>query len=139
MSAILPTFETKAARRIHPTMNKTLIFALLAPAVLQAAGTPPVDFARDIQPLLAARCLACHGPQRSAGNLALDTREKALKEGDTGNPGIVPGKPEASEVFLRLVTNDHSELMPRGGPLTPEQIAKIKQWINGGAPWSSPS
>ena len=139
MSVILPTFEKKAPWRTHHTMKISLISSLLAPAALQATGTPPVDFVRDIQPLLAARCVACHGPQRSAGNLALHTRETALKEGDSGSRGIVPGKPEESEVFLRLVTNDHSELMPRGGPLAPEQIAKIKLWISGGAPWSSPS
>ena len=120
-------------------MNKPLIFALLTPAALQSAETSSVDFARDVQPLLAARCVVCHGPQRSAGNLALHTRETALKVGDSGSPGIVPGKPEESEVFLRLVTNDHSEQMPRGGPLAPEQIVKIKQWISSGAPWSSPS
>lgn len=116
-----------------------LLLPFMASAALPAAEPTPVDFARDIEPLLSARCVACHRPQKAAGGLDLQTPGAALREGDSGSRGIVPGKPEQSEVFRRLVTSDHDDLMPRGGPLSPVEIARIKQWINTGAEWSSRS
>lgn len=119
-------------------MRTALFFTyLLAPTVHLLAT--PVDFTREVEPLLATRCVACHGPGRSAGGVALHSREAALRGGSSGSHTIVPGQPEQSELIRRLVTDDHDELMPRGGPLAPKEIAVIKQWIAEGARWQERS
>ncbi len=97
----------------------------------------PVDFARDVLPILAENCFACHGPDKGArrGDLRLDTKDEALR---TENPVIVPGKSAQSEFFKRLVTADKTDFMPplkSKKKLTAAQIETLKQWIDGGAPW----
>jgi mono/diheme cytochrome c family protein len=100
-----------------------------------ADSGPGVEFARDIQPVLAARCIGCHGPSRQEGGLRLDLRRRALEGGDHG-AGIVAGKSAESEVFLRLVSEDPRLRMPLGAaPLTPAEIARIRAWIDRGAVW----
>lgn len=104
-----------------------------------AGGSISYNF--QVRPILSDKCYACHGPdanKREAG-LRLDIQEeayKALKE----NPGahaIVPGKPNLSEVFLRISSTDTSIRMPPASgnlpALTPEEIAIIKTWIAEGA------
>ncbi len=119
-----------------------LVFAMLSPAV--AADTPAksrqttVDFARDIKPILAERCLECHGPEKGRDGFRLTDRATALGDTDRGTPAIVPGKPQASELLRRLTTTDLDERMPsrKKDPLTPREIAKLRQWIAEDVPWS---
>lgn len=108
--------------------------ALLA---LPALSWAEVDFNKEIRPILNDVCIACHGGVKRAGGLSLQFREEALKEGESGAHGIVPGKPEESEAFLRLITEEKSERMPKKAPrLQPQQIARMKQWIAEGAKWA---
>src|SRR6266446_6321137 len=58
---------------------------------LPPAASRPVDFAKDIQPILENSCLKCHCPEQAKGKLLLDTREHALKGGENG-PAILPGQ-----------------------------------------------
>src|SRR5690606_34102311 len=105
------------------------------------AGLPDVvDYNFHIRPILSDKCFACHGPDnntREAG-LRLDTKEgayHALSE----NPGmyaIVPGKPEESAVYHRLVTDDETYRMPPVSSnltLTDREINLITRWIEQGA------
>ena len=95
-----------------------------------------VDFSRDIQPLLAKRCLACHGPDTQEAGLRLDDRSGATKELDSGSRAIVPGQSAASEILARITSTDPDTQMPPEGPrLTPAEIAAISAWINDGAEW----
>lgn len=99
-----------------------------------------VSYNFDIRPILSDKCLACHGPdanKREAG-LRLDVAEeayKALKE----NPkmhAIVAGKPEASEVYLRIATTDTAKLMPPVSSnlkLSEREVSLIEKWIKQGA------
>ncbi len=111
------------------------VLLLAGPSVLLAA--PPVDFQRDVRPVLASHCFQCHGPDANTrkANLRLDRREDVLQSGV-----IVPGKPEQSELIRRIVTDDLSERMPpakvKKPALTAEQIDKLKQWIAQGAPYT---
>ena len=102
---------------------------LLPPAALA------VDFQRDIRPLLAKRCLACHGPDEHSrqANFRLDTRDGAL--GKTGgHAGIVPGDSARSRVIVRA--QDPERPMPPAGPrLTAGEIDLLKKWIDAGAPY----
>ena len=110
-----------------------------APAVVAPAPAAPaltVNFVRDIQPILESRCLECHNPDKVKGELLMHTAEALLKGGDSG-AGIVPGKPEASEILKRVVlAADHDDVMPpkkSGAPLTAQQSQALKQWISEGA------
>jgi mono/diheme cytochrome c family protein len=106
---------------------------LSAPAV---SAAEPVDFSRDIQPLLAKRCVACHGPDTQEAGLRLDDRAGATKELDSGSRAVVPGKATESEIIARITSTDPDIQMPPEGPrLTAAQIDSITRWINEGAKW----
>lgn len=95
-----------------------------------------VDFERDIQPILAARCLKCHGSGEAEASLKLNERASALEPLESGTTAIVPGNPAASELLRRVLSADESERMPPEGPaLDPSQIAKLRAWITTGANW----
>ncbi len=111
-------------------LRLSLAVALAAVAApLQAADAP--DFNRDVRPILADHCFACHGPDEKArkADLRLDVRKDALDS-------LAPGKPADSEVVRRLLSKDESEVMPPpkfGKPVTPEQVEILKRWIAAGA------
>jgi len=103
-----------------------------------AAHAAPVDFARDVQPLFAEHCLECHGPDDSQGGLVLTSRELALKALKSGAHGIVPGKPDQSEMIARLASDDPEEQMPppkhrAKHPVKARDIEVLRQWIAEGA------
>jgi hypothetical protein len=104
------------------------------------AKTPPVDFGRDIRPLLSDRCFQCHGPDsatREAG-LRLDVHDVAVAELDSGMTAIVPGQVDASELVARIDSEDESMRMPpmdSGKSLSDEERALLRRWIAEGAPY----
>lgn len=104
------------------------VFLVVSPSWLAAAE--PIDFARDIRPILSNNCFKCHGPATQKGKLRLDDRAMAIK-----SEAIVPGKPEASSIIERITAQDELRMPPPevGDALQPEQIAKLKQWIADGA------
>src|SRR5215470_2546235 len=88
----------------------TITIALFASTV----ADDKLDYSRDIRPILADKCFACHGPdakQRQAG-LRLDQRDEALKRLESDAVAIVPGQPEASALVRRVVSKDDDERMP---------------------------
>ncbi len=102
----------------------------------------PVNFAKEIRPILSDNCFACHGPddkQRKAG-LRLDTREGAFAKLKSGETALVAGKPDDSSLLFRIESDDDGLKMPppkSGKTLTPQQIALVRRWIEQGATWSS--
>ncbi len=93
----------------------------------------PIDYNKQIKPIFAARCKACHGVLKQEGSLRLDTGAFARQGGDSGKV-ITPGKSAASPLLMRVSSDDPSERMPREGePLTAEQIATLRKWIDEGA------
>jgi mono/diheme cytochrome c family protein len=104
-----------------------------------AGGADPVDFRREILPILSENCFTCHGPDAQArkAGLRLDVKESALR---TAEPVIVPGKSGESEIIERVTSKDVDEVMPppkSGKKLTYEQIERIRKWIDQGARWSN--
>src|SRR5688572_11805156 len=89
-----------------------LTSALLFPAA--AVAEEPVDFSRDVRPILSKNCFACHGPDNAhrASKLRLDRRDSSLRALKSGHPALTPGNPEKSELFLRITSTDESERMP---------------------------
>lgn len=98
----------------------------------------PVDFTRDIRPLLSNSCFACHGPDEAErqADLRLDTREGAIDDAEA----IVPGDAEASLLLERITSTDPDEQMPPSASSQPalseEQIDLVRRWIDDGAEYS---
>jgi mono/diheme cytochrome c family protein len=89
-----------------------LVFALVLGHRAQAAS--PVGYQRDVQPIFAEHCAQCHGVDKTErkGGLRLDRRESVLKGGNSGQPAIVPGAPDESEIISRITSDDPAERMP---------------------------
>lgn len=101
-----------------------------------AATAADVHFGREIQPIFAKRCLACHGPDQAKGGLRLDRSERALAELESGDRAIVPRQPDASALLERVASTDKSLRMPpEGAPLSPREIDLLRRWISQGAKW----
>ncbi len=104
---------------------------LLAATAALADGPKKVDFAHDIVPLIKARCAECHTNGKKKGGLSLDTRESLLKA-----KVAVPGKSADSELLRRVTSTDPDERMPsKGKPLSAEEVALLRAWIDQGLPW----
>ena len=92
------------------------------------------------QELLKAKCFDCHGVDRQKSGLRLDDRPSALKGGNSGTPGIAPGKPLDSAIVHRftLPPDDEKTMPPKDRPrLTAEESLQIIHWIHRGAVWPS--
>ena len=95
---------------------------------LPAAVTRPVNFVKDIQPILEQSCLKCHNAEVSMSGLRLDAREQALNGGDLG-VDIVPGQSERSRLIhfaARLVPELEMPPKGQGSPLTSDEVALLE-------------
>jgi hypothetical protein len=103
----------------------------LCPAI---AWAEPVDYVRDVKPLLQAACVKCHGAHTQKSDLKLDTAAAALKGGVSG-PAVIPGKADESPLIQSIEgTHDYIPKMPyKRPPLDADQVALLKRWINEGA------
>ncbi|MBS0211222.1 MAG: DUF1553 domain-containing protein [Planctomycetes bacterium] len=116
-----------------------LCVAVLVPSAAPAFGAEPLEFNRDVRPILSQNCFACHGfdaKQRKA-DLRLDVPEGAFAEHD-GSAAIRSGQPEQSEVWRRINTTDADEVMPPQAShkkLTAAEKTVIRRWIEQGAPY----
>lgn len=89
-----------------------------------------------IAPIFEAKCLSCHNEQKSKGDLLMTSHEHLLKKGKSGNLAIVVGLPDSSELYKRVALPlEHEDHMPPEGksPLTENEIALLKFWIEAGA------
>lgn len=94
----------------------------------------PVDYVKDIRPILLTKCAQCHGAEKSKANLRLDTAAAAITGGDTG-PAIVAGK-SAESLLIQAITRAEgvTAMPPKDSPqLTAEEIARLKAWVDQGA------
>lgn len=97
------------------------------------ADASAVNYSRDIKPILAAHCYACHGPdeKRRKAKLRLDVRESAIKK------AIKPGRPGDSPLLERIASADPDEVMPppssKKGKLSSQEIGIVRRWIEQGA------
>lgn len=111
------------------------------PGLVAEEDARRVDYNRDVRPILAANCYACHGPdaRRRKARLRLDQREGALKSLRGGRHAIVPGRAEKSTLVQRVASTDEDEVMPppeSDKKLSPAQIETLRLWIEEGAVWS---
>jgi hypothetical protein len=111
-------------------MRVVVLMAGAAAALL----AQPVDFARDVEPLLRKRCSGCHGAAQQLSGLRLDRRADALRGGYSGAV-IVPGDARGSRLW-QLVTASTGVRMPPAGPrLSAGEVDVLRRWIDAGAPW----
>ena len=109
------------------------LIASVALLPVAAAAAEPIDYAKQIKPLLAARCYACHGALKQKAGLRLDTGTSIRRGGDSG-PAVKPMDIDGSLLIERVTATDLAERMPPDGePLTAEQIQSLKDWVRGGA------
>lgn len=114
-------------------MARPLIVLLVAAGV---GAAEPVDFNRDVRPILNEKCMGCHGGVKHAGGISVQYREDILGKGESGEPCVVPGKPEQSELIRRILTDDHDDRMPKEkAPLTKAETDILVRWVKEGAKW----
>jgi hypothetical protein len=142
------------SRRMRPRFDSNhmpfsrLLAGILATAVsfalgstsraVESPGTPArtVNFRTDIQPILAQRCYRCHGPDQAKGGLRLSSRDGTFAELESGERAVVPGQPDESIILERVTSTDEgSRMPPEGKPLSDEQVAALRAWIESGAKW----
>ncbi len=111
--------------------------------VADVQRTDPVDFGKEIVPILKRNCLACHHQKEAEGGLVLETFDSILKGGDSGH-GVVAKDVSASLLFTRASGAEEPLMPPEDNevgakPLTPEELGILKLWIEQGAPGSGDS
>ena len=138
----------------RPAQTSCAITLLCAGALLSAAvgchtrqstsvdahGKQHLDFNQDVQPILAANCFSCHGPDpemRKAG-LRLDLEESAFRKRPGHPDAIVPGHPERSELIKRIESREPHHLMPQSAqgeakPMKAADIVILREWVKEGA------
>ena len=97
-----------------------------------AAEPAPLDFDRQVAPLLTQHCLDCHSGLKPKGRLDL-SRKQAAFTGGKGGPGVVPGKPDDSTIWQQI----DAGRMPPKKKLTAAEQAVIKAWITSGGAWGA--
>lgn len=125
-------------------MIRALLLALFVPAALDAAGSAaprqdPVDFRRQVRPILSDACFHCHGPDQASrvAGLRLDRKEDAFRPRKNGTP-IIAGNPADSLLLQRVAHPKKALRMPPPSAhkdLSDAQIAILTRWIDEGAPW----
>lgn len=113
------------------------IFPATVSANEKSAPAAQVDFLKQIRPLFQAKCYSCHGREVQEGGFRLDLKSRALEGGDSG-VAIKPGHSHNSELFHRVSGTGDGDKMPpdgEGTPLSQEELALVKTWIDQGADW----
>ncbi len=124
---------------VFPAVCASVALVFTASSGLRAAE-PAIGFNRDIRPILADNCFACHGPDanKRKAKLRLDTREGLFESTPKRGPAVTPGKLDKSELWARIVTTNADDKMPpldSHKELKPDQVALLKKWILDGASW----
>src|SRR5262249_14842630 len=136
----IPIYRGRKRNRLTMnTMNNfarghlTLLFVAVGLSGPPARAADPLAYNRDIRPILAANCFACHGPDSAArkAKLRLDRREEAVK-----SEAIVPGNPDKSELIRRVFADKPDQVMPP--PKTHKKLSStqkdmLRRWIAVGA------
>ncbi|MHC5540178.1 DUF1549 domain-containing protein, partial [Singulisphaera rosea] len=118
---------------------------LISGTLAQADDGPArvIDFNREIRPILSNACFQCHGPDANKRKgsdkpLRLDTEDGPFAPLG-GEPAVVRGKPDESELIARIVSNDPTEIMPpaeTGKTLSPKDVELLTEWVRQGAKYA---
>jgi hypothetical protein len=124
---------------IGPSAAVSQSLAAETPAEV-APVTPEQEkfFEEKVRPVLAARCLECHGDKKAESGLRLDSRAAALAGGATGEQAVVPGNPEAS-LLVKAINHAGDIHMPPDDKLAAAEIEALTDWVRQGLPWPASS
>ncbi len=119
-------------------VGSVFVTCAMAAAADPASG-PPVNFQRQVRPILSDNCFLCHGPDHGTrmADLRLDIREGAFARRKNGVV-IVPGKPDESLLIRRVFAPGAATRMPPAyshKTLSPDQKDILRRWVAQGAPW----
>ncbi len=124
---------------LHATLLSVIQIGGLPASAAPSSRRGPVDFGREVRPILAEKCFACHGPDASKrdSDLRLDTRQGPYADLG-GYAAVVPGRPDQSALVQRITSGDPKKRMPKadsGKTLSDHEIAILREWIVQGAEW----
>ncbi len=119
------------------TLSSLLVTLLLFAPPRLCDAADDVSFESHVRPLLAAKCLECHGPETQESHLRLDRRSSMLRGGDSGEPAIIVGDSEKSHLIALVSGHEAGKLMPpdEANRLTESEIQILRTWIDSGAEW----
>ena len=149
---LLTLLMVRLERRLHLSGVCLLVLGGIYSSSITFAATPPVkglpiakvkhsgpvEFEREILPVLRNNCLACHNQTKAKGGLILETPQTILKGGDSG-PSVVPKKPNDSLLLKAAAHRDPELIMPppdnkvAAVALKPEELGLLQLWIEQGA------
>ena len=140
MKQSIQALRPKANRWLRLALASLSLFGSVNCASSAQAQEPEQDtevkFSQEIQPLLARRCFACHGPDQAEAGLRLNSRDQAIAKLDSGFSAVVPGAPDQSEMLKRVRSTEEDHRMPpEGKPLSEREQKLIQRWIAQGAQW----
>ncbi|MCX6870285.1 MAG: hypothetical protein NTY84_06605, partial [Verrucomicrobia bacterium] len=117
-------------------MNRFVAITTTLTAGLILNAADPVDFKKQVRPILEVNCLKCHGTEKPKADLVMVTRADTIKGGEHGT-ALVPGDPAKSKIYTTTTLPDgHDDLMPpKGERLSAQQQETLKTWIQDGAAW----
>src|SRR5688572_22551656 len=105
-----------------------------------AWAQPEPSFSRDIAPWVLDKCIQCHGPEKQKGGYRVDTFERFIGKGESGEPVIVSNQPGKSLLYQLVTSQDLDDRMPqKAEPLSGLQTEVLKRWILAGARFDGPS
>lgn len=133
------------------TGSRALLAAIIAPfaGFVGLNGQPPkpvepsgaVSYYKDVRPIFAQHCNGCHQPAKAQGGFLTTSHADLLAAAETGNPGVVPGKPDKSALVEQIKVHPNGKAeMPKGrDPLSPAQVKLVTDWIAQGATDDTPA
>jgi Protein of unknown function (DUF1553)/Protein of unknown function (DUF1549)/Planctomycete cytochrome C len=116
----------------HSGTGSLVALLFCATGAAWSQSSDALSFQKDIYPILQQRCFVCHGEMQHLSELDLRTRETMLKGGAKG-PDLVPGDARESRIYRRIAGLE-APVMPMGGEMPQDEILKVRDWINQGAP-----
>lgn len=131
---VMPPKGDKLSAAQQTLLKQWIVEGAPWPETIRLQQRDPVDFVRNVKPILEVNCVACHKEGHAKGDLRLDVREELLK-----SPDMVVGDALASKVYTTMILPaDHDDLMPpkkKGGPLPKSKAEIVRDWIDQGAAW----
>lgn len=95
----------------------------------------PIDFVRQVQPILKRNCVRCHGPEKQKGDYRVDIRKTALSGGESYSPNIIPGKSADSPLIKFVAGTGDLTMPPEGDRISAADLSILRTWIDQGAKW----
>ncbi len=119
-------------------LNRLFSMLVLAGAPALAGAADPIDFDKQVKPILEQNCIRCHGSEQGKGGLRLHTKELAITGGDSG-PSLVVGKSKESSLYTTTILPPEDDRVmppqPKNRPLTKAEAEVLRAWIDEGAKW----